>query len=250
MNDQQQLVNAIFNKNSDFEKKGLAIYRRNLQANAVRALQISYPTVLKLIGDELFAYAAERLLKMDPPNTGDWGMWGEGFPEQLRELSALSEFPYVIDIAQLDFLMHTLGREQDVNVELSSMALLAEFELDQLKLVLNPGIKIFKSDYPVLDIYQANNQAEGAGKYLEQAKKNLENGIGQNSLVYRPHFKPVIRILDSTELHWLRLLQQGKTIGQALDELLTQDKTFSLEHWLPLAVEQNLILKLKARNKV
>jgi hypothetical protein len=64
-------------------------------------------------------------------------------------------------------------------------------------------------------------------------------------LIYRPQLKPLVRAVDSAELNWLRLLQQEKSIGQALDELLMQNQEFSLENWLPLAVQQNLIFNLK-----
>jgi hypothetical protein len=256
MNDQQQLVNAIFNTNSssaeksdfedfDLEKRGLAIYQRNLQASAMRALQISYPTVLKLIGDDLFAYAAKQLLKVDLPNAGDWGLWGESFPQLLNTLSALHEFPSVIDIARLDFLMHMQGREKDTGIDMASMTLLAECELDQLRLVLNPAIRILESDYPVIEIYQANTQSDHAETYLHKAQQKLANNIGQNCLIYRPQYKPLIREIDSAELNWLRLIQQGSSIGQALDTLLIQDQKFSLEIWLPLAIQQNLIRMMR-----
>lgn len=245
MNDQQQLVNAIFNTSSEFEEKGLAIYQRNLQANAVRALQISYPTVLKLIGDDLFAYATKKLLKVDFPNSGDWGLWGRNFPELLSNLPALQEYPFVIDIARLDFLMHMQGRERDTAVDMASMTLLAECELDQLVLVLNPAIKILESDYPVIEIYQANTQLDHAEKYLRQAQQKLTRNIGQYCLIYRPQYKPLIREIDLVELNWLRLIQQGSSIGQALDTLLMQDQEFSLETWLPLAIQQNLLFSLK-----
>jgi len=245
MNDQQQLVNAIFNKNSEFEEKGLAIYRRNLQANAVRALQISFPTVLKLIGDELFAYAVELLLKTDPPNSGDWGLWGDSFPKLLETLTALNEYPYVIDIARLDFLIHMQSREKDTHIDMSSMSLLSEHELDQLRLVLNPAIKLLESNYPVIEIYQANHQPEYAEEFLDKAQQKLASNIGGHCLIYRPQLKPLVRAVDSVELNWLRLLQQGKSIGQALDELLMQNQKFSLENWLPLAVQENLIFSLK-----
>lgn len=245
MNDQQQLVSAIFNTNSEFEEKGLAIYRRNLQANAVRALQISYPTVLKLIGEDLFAYAVEQLLKTDPPNSGDWGLWGGSFPELLESLISLNEFPYVIDIARLDFLMHIQGREKDTVIDMASMTLLAEYDLDQLRLVLNPAIRILESDYPIIEIYNVNHQSEYGEDFLNKAKKNLASNIGESCLIYRPQFKPLIRALDSAELNWLRLIQQGKSIGQTLDELFMQNQEFSFENWLPLAVQQNLIFSLK-----
>lgn len=254
MNEQQQLVSAIFNKNSSsdnnysFDEKGLAIYRRNLQASAVRALQISYPTVLKLVGDDLFTHAAKQLLKVELPNSGDWGLWGEGFPQLLKTLPALHDFPSVIDIARLDFLMHLQGREKDIDIDMTSMTLLAEYELDQLRLVLNPAIRILESEYPVIEIYKANTQTDHAEKYLHKAQQKLANNIGQNCLIYRTQFKSLVRALDSAELNWLRLIQQEKSIGQALDALdalLIQGQQFSLENWLLLAIQQNLIFNLK-----
>jgi hypothetical protein len=260
MNDQQQLVRAIFNKNSslaqdsdfedsgfehlEFEERGLAIYRKNLKANAVRALHISFPTLLKLIGDDLFTYAVEQLLKTDTLNSGDWGLWGDSFPELLETLSALNEFPYVIDIARLDFLMHIQSREKDSYIDMASMTLLADYELDQLRLVLNPSIRILESNYPVTEIYQANNQPEYAEEFLNKAQQKLASNIGESCLIYRPKFKPLIRALDSAELNWLRLIQQEKSIGQSLDELLMKNQEFSFEKWLPLAVQQNLIFSL------
>jgi len=251
MNEQQQLVSAIFNKSSSpdessgFDEKGLAIYRRNLQAGAVRALQISYPTVLKLVGDDLFTHAAKQLLKVELPNSGDWGLWGRGFPQLLKALPALHDFPSVVDIACLDLLMHLQGREKDTGIDMASMTLLAECELDQLRLVLNPAIRILESDYPVIEIYKANTQSDHAEKYLHSAQQKLANNIGQNCLIYRPQFKSLVRALDSAELNWLRLIQQGKSIGQALDAMLIQEQEFSLEGWLPLGIQQNLILSLK-----
>lgn len=252
MDEQQQLVRAIFNQKSssfhpsDFEKKGLEIYRRNLQANAVRALKISYPTVLKLVGDEVFVYAVEQLLTQDPPNTGDWGLWGEHFSKLLRYVSALQDFPYVADIARLDFALHLLGREKDVELDMSSMSLLGTCELDQLRVVLNPSIKILVSEFPISDIYSANHGlASEVELFLNQARQKLVAGSGQTVLLYRPQFKPLLRSVDTSEGAWLKLLQHGMSIGKALDTLTDAKHDFSLETWLPLAIQQNLILCLE-----
>lgn len=249
MNEQQQLVSAIFNKAiepnalSDFDSRGLGVYQRNLKANAMNALQISFPTVIKLIGDDVFSYAVEQLLKQDPPTAGDWGLWGENFPELLRNLTALQDFTYVSDVARLDFSMHMLGREKDVELDMNSISLLGDCELDQLRVVLNPSIQLFDSEFPIIDIYCANHsQVE---QYLYQAKHKLVAGIGQTALLYRPEFKPLVRTVDSSEHTWLRLTQQGISIGSALDNLQDSKYEFSLEAWLPLAINQNLISHLE-----
>ena len=136
-------------------------------------------------------------------------------------------------------------RDRDTSVDMASIALLADYELDQLQLLMNPSIKILESNYPVVEIYQANNQPEYAEELFNKAQQKLVSNIGGDCLIYRPQFKPLIREVDSAEFDWLRLMQQGKSIGQALDELLMKNQEFSLEKWLPLAVQQNLIFSLK-----
>ncbi|MBB1440931.1 putative DNA-binding domain-containing protein, partial [Shewanella sp. SG41-4] len=72
---QQMLVKAIFpvsNKNVKMDKdiqsslgfdtRGITIYRHSLQANARQALAVSYPTVVQLIGDDLFNHCCRKLL--------------------------------------------------------------------------------------------------------------------------------------------------------------------------------------------
>lgn len=252
MNEQQQLIRAIFDQNQeqnqtfDFDPRGLAIYQKSLQASAVRALRITYPTVLKLIGDDVFAYATEQLIKQDPPSTGDWALWGEHFSTVLKQLDALQEFPYVADIARLDFALHILGREKDTAVDMNSMSLLATCELEELRIVLNPALKLFVSKFPIVDIYNANHSQESQVEtYLTQAKQKLTEGSGQVALIYRPQYKPLLRILEPSEHDWLKLIQQGCCIGQSLDRLVGHDQNFSLETWLPLAIQQNLILRLE-----
>lgn len=252
MNDQEMLVSAIFKTGSDvdqastFESGGLSIYQRNLTANAIGALTITFPTVLTLIGEEVFSYAVERLIKQDPPSAGDWGEWGGGFPEVLKNLSALQAFPYVVDIARLDFLLHRIGRDKDSELDMDSISLLASTDLDELRVVLNPSISLLPSEFPVVDIYNANQTSLAESDFhLKEAQQKLVSGLGQVTLIYRPQFKPLIRTINPEEHHWLLLIQKSFSIGKALDALKHRKQTFSLEDWLPLAIQHNLISHLE-----
>jgi hypothetical protein len=257
MDEQQKLVGAIFNKELNkelskefsFDPRGLAIYQRNLQTNAISALRITFPTVIKLIGEDVFAYAVAQLIKQDPPSAGDWGLWGKNFSEVLQPLAALQEFPYVADIARLDFSLHVSGREKDNEVDMNSMSLLATCELDQLRVVLSPSVKLIVSEYPIVDIYNANHcqtkkNDQSFNPSLDQAKQKLVENVGQTSLIYRPRYKPLVRAIESPEHDWIMLVQQGTSIGKSLDILTSRKQDFSLEHWLPLAINQNLISHL------
>ncbi|MGB1298905.1 MAG: putative DNA-binding domain-containing protein, partial [Psychrobium sp.] len=90
MNEQQQLLSAIWDNSAiehGFSEEGVAIYHRNLLANAKRGLAVSFPTLFELLdggdSDELVA----EFLRYSPPNQGDWGQWGgelAGFLESHR----------------------------------------------------------------------------------------------------------------------------------------------------------------------
>jgi hypothetical protein len=252
MNDQQKLVSAIFktelniDQASTFDSHGLAIYQRNLKASAISALKITFPTVLKLIGDEVFSYAVEQLIKQSPPSAGDWGVWGNNFSNVLKQITALQSFPYVADIATLDFSLHRIGREKDIELDMESISLLASCELDELRMILNPSIQLMVSEFPIVDIYNANHSSSNQSEYyLKQAQHSLVSALGQIALIYRPQFKPLVRTIESSEYDWLLLIKEGLSMGKALDVLMSRKQSFSLEAWLPLAIEQNLVSHLE-----
>lgn len=255
MNEQQALMSAIFSshKSSKIDEKGLTVYKRNLQANATRALRITFPTVEKLIGESLFSQCVEILLLCDPPKLGDWGLWGGGFANVLSQLPALDDYPYVEDIAILDYSLHMLSREKDSTVNLDSISLLSSHDIDRLYMTLNPSISMSASAYPIFDIYQANNtsslSSQESTAFLNHAKRKLSKGLGQYVLLYRPQFKALVRELSIEEHYWLSLLMGGFSIGNALDKMeerfSNKSHSFSFEHWLPQAIQENIIAHIQ-----
>jgi len=251
VNQQQALMDAILGqkKNNAFENRGLEIYQRNLLASAERALQITFPTVLQLMGEELFKHATKNLLQKTPPSKGDWALWGDEFPALLRAMQQLEYYPYVADCAELDLVRHKLERAKDSEMDMASLQLLAELEPDDIKIVLTENLKLFSSDFPIVDIYQGHVEPQkNESTWLQQAKTKLENRQGQKVLLYRPQFKAQVRVLDSDEYHFLSLLKDGITLGHALDLMISEGHSdFSFEQWLPQAIQQNLISCLKQK---
>ncbi len=260
MFDQQQaLMTAIFQQGnkpahaesrSEFEGRGLAIYQRNLLASATRTLQISFPTVLQLIGEEGFEYATQRLLNVSPPNNGDWGLWGQDFPNVLNSIEALQAYPFVPDSARLDFAIHQLARHCDQTVQIDSFNLLADWPLEQLHLVLNSNLVVMNSNYPIVDLYRLHDGKEEQNtdtSLHSMVQQKLQDGTGQKALLYRPQYKAQVRVLDEAEYYWLTLIQLRVSLGTALDAMTSKGfEGFSLETWLPVAIQENLITRLQS----
>lgn len=261
---QQALITAIFsptaNENSNgFDLRGLAIYRNNLVATAQQALAISFPTVLTLIGEDLFNYTCRELFISSPPKHGDWALWGESYPTLLSGVAQLSDYPFVTDIAQVDWLRQQSMRAKDTIIEQKSLQLLATHDIDELYIELSPSQFYMDSLYPVNEFWllnqpcsdseEKNRQQALNQQYLNTAvEKSSTNDFLQKILIYRPHFNAEVRELSVSEYHWLTLIKQGVSIGKALDLMSKNNKhehDFDFAQWVGQALEQNLISRLK-----
>lgn len=69
------LSNQITNSRHGFSAQGIDIYRRNLLANAQRALSITFPTVFELLDSDVSAALVKQFLQTSPPTQGDWAQW-------------------------------------------------------------------------------------------------------------------------------------------------------------------------------
>lgn len=146
----------------------LGLYASARLANASRALRISYPTVESLLGDEVFDLAAMRFAQECPHNQSDWGQWGDAFPGWLAEQTELLNWPYLPDVAQLDWLCHVSERAHDAA----------------------PTVQLMRSDFPVVAIWWAHHgPTEERTAWMTQAKQALSTGETRHVVIHRAHWR-------------------------------------------------------------
>jgi hypothetical protein len=130
-------------------ERGLAAYRRNLQALSAQALAVPFTRVNQALGEEEFAALAWSFWRAEPPQSGDLAQWGgalEGFLiERAGEDSGLP------DLARLDWASHRAERAADAQLDAESLALLGTTPPEQLWLRLRPGVALLaQCDGPLL----------------------------------------------------------------------------------------------------
>lgn len=246
---QNQLLTAIFSSVGSTQVNdlalpsddpGLAIYRANLRATAVQALNITFPTVEALIGESLMKLACEKMLTENPPSHGDWALWGKEFAQVLSNITALIDYPYVPDCARLDYICHQLVRAASEAFEQESLALLQSEDPMNIKVKFVPSFTLMESDYPIAGIRAAH---KFSGTERKQKLLEVVNGVIEEKyylLCFRNGFDIVVQDISETHYQWLTLLQQH-SIGQALD--LINLEHFSFEQWLLESIQNNLIHK-------
>ena len=253
--EQQLLMDAILSEQPldttqyGFNVQGVNIYRRNLLANAQRALMISFPTIFELLDSDISASLVQQFLQISPPDKGDWTQWGEHFPAFLGNTEVGDNFHYLSDCAWLDWQVHCALQGSDQVIGHASLALLSELEPEKIFIEFNQNVKVRSPLYPLTDIFTAHHHSDEATR--ETALKNAKKALSTKSfeqvvMVYRPEFQPQVTTLSTSEATFTLCLLTGSSLGESLDAV-KNDSDFSFEQWLMSAIERNLIYKFKEK---
>lgn len=254
-NEQQRLLDIIWNDESQvrdksgFEAQGIDIYRRNLLANAQRALSISFPTVFQLLDSNVSKNLVYQFLRISPPSQGDWTQWGVDFSHFIATMEVGYRYPYLADCAAVDWHVHCALHGADQTLEQSSLQRLADTEPENIVIEFNQNVTLVNTKYPLTDIFQAHHHSDEI--YREVAMNKAQQilsrePIEQVVMIYRPEFKPEISTLTASEEAFMLRLMSGGSLDQALNAV-KNDSTFVFEQWLVTAIERNLINYFKEK---
>lgn len=254
-NSQQKLLDAIWRDESsevdknEFTTQGIDIYRRNLFANAQRALSISFPTVFELLDSNISKNLVYQFLRVSPPSQGDWGQWGAEFSPFISSIEIGYQYPYLADCAKVDWHVHCALHGIDQSLEQLSLQHLANSEPENIEIVFNQNVTLVKTQFPLTEIFQAHHHDDEIHREvaMSKAKKILSTeSVEQIVMIYRPEFKPEVSTLSDSEGAFILSLLSGNSLEQALN-VVKDESDFSFEQWLLTAIERNLINYFKEK---
>lgn len=227
---QEQAVAGIKGNGLEVGQR-LAIYRNNTQLGLTEALRDGYPVVNKLVGTEFFNHLARSFIRRYPPKAGCLLPFGGQFAEFIADFQPAEGLPYLPDTARLEWFWHEAFHEADAPA--LDIATLAQIDLGcygELGFTLHPTARFLASDYPILRIWQANQEG-----YQGDGRINLDEG-GCQLLVFRPGLEVEITPLIEAEYLFLTLLDMRLTLTQAVGQAITIDSNFDvlpvLQHWI------------------
>lgn len=246
---QQELLKMIFNMQFDVPEhvspafsKGLQVYRNNLLMTAARSLSLTYPVIEKMLGHEALVFLARQLLTVSPPATGIWAEWGGQIPQLIEKSVLAREYPYLVDMARLEWCMHESARSSYRPLEKSSLSKLADGSADALRISVSASIRLLHSTFPVDDFWFAH-QSDDENVELNQdvLAEAIRQFEGQRYLmIYQYHQLPRIKQLSAEEYHWMDDLMKGLTLA----ELLKRHPEFDFSSWLSKAIQDDFLERL------
>jgi len=221
-----------------------AVYRRALFANYRNALAATYPVVKRLVGAASFNAAVDAFVADHPAASGDLNLYGDTFGAFLAACPLAADFPYLADVAALEWAQDEANRAADSASSprdvLAELTIMATAQLPDARLLLAPSCRLVMSRYPILRIWQAN-QDDDAG----DRRVSLDAGPDR-LLVRREPDGVTIERIGTGEYAWLGALAAGLPLGEAIEAAQDADPSFDLGTALRARIEDGSIADVKA----
>jgi hypothetical protein len=135
----------------------LDVYANNARTQFVESLISSFPAIRRLVGEDYFRQCARGFHARHPSLSGDLQAAGTHFPRYLWQLHRDDEFRYLGEVARLEWLIQeSLLAADHGPLDLAKLGAVAAGDYDDLRFILHPSARLFASEFPCLDIWEAN----------------------------------------------------------------------------------------------
>ena len=241
---QQAFASALFDP--DMEQQALTLfrgaasggrfglYRGNLSASWDKVLSGAFPVLRLLVGDEFFTALARAYGMAHPSQSNDLNRFGEHFSRFLGTFPHVADYPYMPDMARLEWALHRAHYASDGPLlDATHLAALAPALLEQARLRLHPACALFAGSWAVPALWQTHQ--DGADPQFP-----AEMAVASYAVIARPAWKCSVHELSAAAHAALSVLGEGANFGQALDAAFDVDPQFDiaghLRHWLTLGI--------------
>ena len=190
------------------DAKRFSVYRNNVAASLIAAMEARFPVVRRLVGEEFFRGLARAYTARHKPASAVIIHYGAGFADFIAAFEPAKDLPYLADVARLE----NAWVEAYHSAEAERLALTALAEIDpaqfgELKFAFHPAARLLTSDHPAGSIWAGH---QGEGEPTPPA-----NWIGEATLITRPHADVLVRILPAGGYDFARALKSGATLAEA-----------------------------------
>jgi len=230
---------------------GLNVYTNNFIENGIRALSITFPTVEGLIGEDSFRMLSRKLLRHEAKASFDWAEYGITLPTFIEGQEALETYPFLSEVAQLDWAIHDVQRQADKEFAPSTLASLETGDTDLLCFTAAPGLQLLTFWFPVVDLYQLIHdpylQSEegilARKELLKKITESIHNAINiatpRSLVLWRAEYKAQFEYVSDAEADVIQKINAQASVNAVIDTIGMHN--IDLVEWLSKAISNKLI---------
>lgn len=211
----------------------LRIYRNHAIITLTDALKATYPVICRLVSEGFFAYAAHEFMREHMPEKPSLAQYGGAFPDFLAEFPPCRDFPYLADVARLEWAINeALHADGIVAIGRRELSGISAADAPRLVLTLHPSVRLLDSRWPIERIWRANQTNGDPDLAID-----LDSG-GVRLQVQRRADRVILKSLTECEFAFLQALANGAPLADAADAALRIDLLFDLTVALGTLLEE------------
>ena len=213
------------------------VYRNNVMAGLTNAIAARYPVARRLLWDDAFDRAAHLYVITAPPRSPVLLEYGDGFPQFLRNIGQAVSADYLADVADLEAARTRAYHAADATpLSREAFAALSPDGLAEMRLRLHPSVTLIKSRFPVVSIWEANQQAND---------NTLATWRPECALVARPHLHVEVHRLTPGVYAFFAALAGGHSVGEAIERSSASAPDFDLAECFNALVATEIVVGLE-----
>lgn len=227
---------GVMGRNGAVSTRRFEVYRNNVLSSLCDALAANFPAIQQLLGAAYFRALGVEYVRHAPPTQPVLSEYGSDFPAFLRAFPPLQAYPYLGDVAALEWawLRAYHGADQ-VCTALEDLRVVEPEVIPLVRFQVHPTAQIISSGYPVHDIFRKNRNIEGEG--------SRESGP-QHVLVVRPQLHVTTHDIPQDKAFFFNCLASGAALGEAAEASLSQFKGFDLEQALAFLLQVGALARV------
>lgn len=216
-------------------ERRFAVYRNNVAISLTEALASRFPVIRRLVGEAFFSAMARHYSETDRPKSPVLAEWGAGFAGFLEEFPPLASYPYLGDVARIEFARGRAFHAADRSPVDPEAVLGADPE--RVRLVLHPSVTLVALAHPAVSIW-AQNQPDGEGLPLGKGP--------ETALILRDAaFQVPVRAVGAGDVALLRAVLDGERLALAAEKALDVEAGHDPQPLLVLLMRAGTIVDAK-----
>lgn len=211
-------------------ESGLAVYRNNVMSSLIKVVAARFPVVHRLLGEDRFLESVRRFIAAEPPRSPLLLDYGDGFPDFLRRLGGEAR---IADIADLEVARGKAYHAADAApLPPQAFAAIPSDRLAGLRLTFHPSVSLLQSRFPIVSIWQANQEA---------GEVALPQGHPEAALIARPMLEVEVWNLPPGGFALLTALRRGATMADAAEAAMDAAPDFDFAVNLSVLIQASIV---------
>lgn len=218
-----------------------AVYRNNVTMGLIRALEVNFPAVRRLLGEVYFFGFAHDFAQSYPPRSPLMFKYGADFSHALERSEDLASYPYLVDVARLEILWRQSYHAMDAKpLAPDALAALDPEALFDCRFVSHPAMRLLASPYAVHAIFAANRSTG--------TERVIRSDAAQYVLITRPEFEVSVSQISKAQFALFTALSKSRSLSDALDLAAAEDHNFDFSATLALLLQSGAFQSIKTKN--